>query len=84
LDIETILDSVKRCSKVLILGEREGDFSARVASLISENGFWDLDAPIKVVCGLPRGSIGKLHHHHSREVIDLPTIERAARDLLAT
>jgi 2-oxoisovalerate dehydrogenase E1 component beta subunit len=84
LDIETILDSVKRCSKVLILGEREGDFSARVASLISENGFWDLDAPIKVVCGLPRGSIGKLHHHYAGEVIDLPTIERAARDLLAT
>lgn len=51
LDLETILTSVRKTSKVVIAHEacKTGGFGAEIASLIMENAFFDLDAPIKRV-----------------------------------
>ncbi len=48
LDRETILESVKRISKVMILHEdtRTGGMGAEIAALIAEEAFDDLDGPI--------------------------------------
>jgi 2-oxoisovalerate dehydrogenase E1 component len=48
LDRELIVDSVSRCSKVLIVHEDNKSFGvgAEVAATITEHAFWALDAPI--------------------------------------
>ena len=54
LDLETILTSVKKTSKVVIVHEacKTGGFGGEVAALIIENAFDYLDAPIERVTGL--------------------------------
>jgi pyruvate/2-oxoglutarate/acetoin dehydrogenase E1 component len=48
LDTEAILDSVARCSKVVIVDEATATCAAgaQVAALIAEKGFEDLDGPV--------------------------------------
>ena len=48
LDEEAILDSVARCSKVVIVDEANGTCAAgaQVAALIAEHGFENLDGPV--------------------------------------
>jgi 2-oxoisovalerate dehydrogenase E1 component beta subunit len=48
LDEEAILDSVRRCSKVVIVDEANNTCAAgaQVAALIAERGFEDLDGPV--------------------------------------
>src|SRR5437763_13130830 len=48
LDEEAILDSVARCSKVVIVDEANGTCAAgaQVAALIAEKGFESLDGPV--------------------------------------
>ena len=48
LDEDAILDSVKRCSKVVIVDEANMTCAAgaQVAALIAEHGFEDLDGPV--------------------------------------
>jgi pyruvate/2-oxoglutarate/acetoin dehydrogenase E1 component len=53
LDIETIVNSVKKTHKVIIVHEacKTGGVGAEIASQIMENAFDYLDAPIKRLCG---------------------------------
>ncbi len=83
IDTYTILASVARCSKVLILGEREGDFATKIASYISERGFWELDAPIKVIYGIVEPISVLAQRQGGLNVIDSDTIKKAAKELLA-
>jgi 2-oxoisovalerate dehydrogenase E1 component beta subunit len=48
-DREAVLESVERCSKVLVLHEdtRTGGFGAEIAATIAEDAFEHLDAPVK-------------------------------------
>jgi 2-oxoisovalerate dehydrogenase E1 component beta subunit len=52
LDREAILESVARCSKVVVVDEANGTCAAgaQVAALIAEYGFEDLDGPVVRVC----------------------------------
>jgi pyruvate/2-oxoglutarate/acetoin dehydrogenase E1 component len=54
LDLETILKSVKKTGKAIIVHEacKTGGFGGEIAALIVENAFDYLDAPIKRVTGL--------------------------------
>ena len=47
-DKRSVLESVRRCSKVLVLHEdtRTGGFGAEIAATIAEEAFEDLDAPV--------------------------------------
>ncbi len=53
LDTQTILDSVERTSRALIVHEdnRFGGFGAEIAATIAEEGFRHLDAPPTRLCG---------------------------------
>jgi len=52
LDRETILDSVRRTHKALIVDEscKSGGMSAEVSASIAELGLWHLDVPINRIC----------------------------------
>jgi pyruvate/2-oxoglutarate/acetoin dehydrogenase E1 component len=54
LDLATILESVKKTGRVVVVHEacKTGGFGGEIASLIMENVFDYLDAPIKRVTGL--------------------------------
>ncbi len=52
LDDETIIGSVKRTRRVLIVDEgwRSGSLSAEIAARIMEQAFYELDAPVERLC----------------------------------
>ncbi|MGO9976476.1 MAG: alpha-ketoacid dehydrogenase subunit beta [Solirubrobacteraceae bacterium] len=84
LDSETILDSVARCSKVVVLDEANSTCAAgaEVSALIAQRGFEDLDGPIVRVAtpDVPIPFSPPLEH------AVLPSLERvreACRELLA-
>ena len=53
LDTETILASVARTRRAVIIDEawRSGSLSAEIGMRIAEDAFFDLDAPLRRVCG---------------------------------
>src|SRR5437588_1382327 len=84
LDEEAVLESVARCSKVVILDEANGTCAAGAegAALIAERGFEDLDGPVVRVAtpDLPTPFSPPL------EQAALPSVDRvreACRELLA-
>ena len=84
LDSDAILDSVRRCSKVVIIDEANQMCAAgaQVAALIAEKGFEDLDGPV-VRVATPDVPIP---FSPPLEQAVLPSVERvkeACRDLLA-
>ena len=84
LDVDAILDSVARCSKVVIVDEANQMCAAgaQVAALIAERGFEDLDGPV-VRVATPDVPIP---FSPPLEQAVLPSVERvkeACRDLLA-
>jgi pyruvate dehydrogenase E1 component beta subunit len=52
LDMPTLLASVKRTRRVVIIDEgwKSGSLSAEIAARIAEDAFYELDAPIRRVC----------------------------------
>jgi pyruvate dehydrogenase E1 component beta subunit len=52
LDDATILDSVRRTHRAVVVDEgwRSGSLSAEISARITENAFYDLDAPVGRVC----------------------------------
>ncbi|GAA4507546.1 hypothetical protein GCM10023191_066090 [Actinoallomurus oryzae] len=52
LDDETIMDSVRRTHRVVLVDEgwRSGSLSAEITARIVEQAFYDLDSPIERVC----------------------------------
>jgi len=52
LDIPTLVDSVKRTHRALIVDEgwRTGSLAGEISALLAEQTFFDLDAPIARVC----------------------------------
>jgi pyruvate/2-oxoglutarate/acetoin dehydrogenase E1 component len=53
LDIDTIIESVRKTNKVAIVHEATefGGFGAEIAAKIGTNAFADLDAPVLRICG---------------------------------
>jgi pyruvate/2-oxoglutarate/acetoin dehydrogenase E1 component len=53
LDARAVLDSVARTTRLVVVEENpyQGGWGATVASIVAEEGFYDLDAPIRRVAG---------------------------------
>ena len=53
LDLDTILRSVEKTNRVVIVQEavRRGGVASDIASIIQEEAFYSLDAPIEIVAG---------------------------------
>ena len=55
LDMETVLSSLRRTGRLLVVSEGAADFGvgAEVAARAANEGFWSLDAPVRRLQGLP-------------------------------
>jgi pyruvate/2-oxoglutarate/acetoin dehydrogenase E1 component len=66
LDADTILESVRRTHRAVIVDEawRTGSLSAEVSARIMEGAFYDLDAPVARLCG---AEVPMPYAHHLEE-----------------
>ncbi len=78
LDDATVLSSVARTHRALVVDEgwRSGSLSAEVAARISEQLFYDLDAPVARVCG---AEVPMPYAAHLEQAA-LPQAERVVRE----
>ncbi len=83
LDLETVLTSICKTNRVLVVQEgwRRGGLGGDVASIIYENAFDELDAPVKVLTGAEAPA----PYSRRLELAGIPSAESiagAARELL--
>lgn len=83
LDSETILASVRKTHRALIVDEgwKSGSLSAEIMARIMENAFYDLDAPIARVCSA-EVPIPYAKHLEEAALPQIPDIVSAAKQLL--
>lgn len=74
MDVETVIRSVRRTGRVVLVDEAPefGSVAAQLASIIQRDAFWYLDAPVAVVAA------AQSPIPHSPDLIDalLPSVER--------
>lgn len=85
LDMPTILASVSKTHRVLIVDEgwRSGSLSAEIAARLAEEAFYELDAPIARVCGA-EVPIPYPKHLEDAAIPQPETIAAAARGLMGS
>ncbi|MGA3004434.1 MAG: pyruvate dehydrogenase complex E1 component subunit beta [Acetobacteraceae bacterium] len=83
LDMPTVLESVTRTRRVVIIDEgwKSGSLSAEIAARIVEGAFFELDAPIRRVCSR-EVPIPYAAHLEAAAVPQVPAIVAAARGLV--
>lgn len=81
LDEETILESVRKTHRAVLVDENKPfcGVSAQIATLIQEQAFDDLDAPVTRVCSLDAPAI----YSPPVEQLQLPTADRIITKVLA-
>jgi 2-oxoisovalerate dehydrogenase E1 component beta subunit len=84
LDVEAILASVRKCSKVLIVDEANATCAAgaQVAAVIAEHAFEDLDGPVRRVA-TPDAPIAFSPPLERALLPQVDTVREACRELLA-
>ena len=84
LDKETILASVQKTHRVLVLHEavKRGGYGAEIVAMIAEEAFDDLDAPPRRLAGLET-PIPYAQHLERSVVPQVDDIVRAAKELVA-
>ncbi len=85
IDQETILKSVRKTSKALIVHEDNltGGYGAEVAATIAEWGFKDLDAPVRRLAGPDVPAVPFSHPMQEWFMVNTEKIANAIRDLAA-
>jgi pyruvate dehydrogenase E1 component beta subunit len=83
LDNATIFESVRRTRRCVIVDEgwKSGSISAEIAARLSEEAFFDLDAPIKRICSR-EVPIPYAAHMEEAALPQVPDIVEAARNLV--
>jgi pyruvate/2-oxoglutarate/acetoin dehydrogenase E1 component len=83
LDVPTILDSVRRTRRAVVVDEawRTGSFAAEVSAQIAEGAFFDLDGPVARVCSA-EVPIPYAGHLEQAALPQAATIAQAARQLV--
>ncbi len=81
LDEETILESVRKTHRAVLVDENKPfcGVSSQIATLIGEQAFDDLDAPVSRVCALDAPAI----YSPPVEELQLPTVDRIITKVLA-
>ncbi|NPV75016.1 MAG: alpha-ketoacid dehydrogenase subunit beta [Anaerolineae bacterium] len=85
VDRKTILESVKRTGKALVVHEDNltGGYGAEIAATIADEGFTDLDAPVRRLAGPDVPGVPFSHPFQDWFMVDAEKIVEAARKLAA-
>src|SRR5215469_2134901 len=85
MDRETILNSVRKTRRALIVHEdnKFGGVGAEVAAIIAEEALFDLDAPIRRVCGPDVPAMGYAKEYEEAFMPSAERIATAMRELAA-
>ncbi len=85
IDKETILQSVRKTARALIVHEdnRTGGYGAEIAALLAEEAFMDLDAPIKRLAGPDVPAVPFSHPMQDWFMPNAEKIAAAIRELAA-
>ncbi|MCA8926678.1 MAG: alpha-ketoacid dehydrogenase subunit beta [Alphaproteobacteria bacterium] len=83
LDDATIMASVRKTRRAVVVDEgwRSGSLSAEISARITEQAFWDLDAPVGRVCSA-EVPIPYAKHLEAAAIPQVPGIVQAARETL--
>ncbi len=83
LDQEAIIKAAEKTGKVLLVTEdnKEGSVMSEVAAIIAEHALFDLDAPIKRLCGPDVPAMPYAPTLEKHFLINTEKIERAIREL---
>jgi 2-oxoisovalerate dehydrogenase E1 component beta subunit len=84
MDKTTILESVKKTRKVLILHEdnKFGGIGAEISAMLAEEAFFDLDAPIRRLCGPDVPPMGYAHVLENEFMVSTDQMAQAMRELV--
>ena len=84
MDRETILESVRKTRKLLIIHEdnKFGGIGAEIAAMVAEEALFDLDAPIKRLCGPDVPAMGYAITLEEEFMISTERMREAMRDLV--
>jgi len=85
MDKHTILASVRKTRKLLIIHEdnKFGGIGAEIAAMVSEEAFFDLDAPIRRLCGPDVPAMGYALPLEEEFMISTERMQNAMRELAA-
>ncbi|HTX03240.1 MAG TPA: alpha-ketoacid dehydrogenase subunit beta [Candidatus Acidoferrales bacterium] len=83
MDRETILESVRKTRKLLIIHEdnKFGGIGAEIAAMVAEEALFDLDAPIKRLCGPDVPAMGYAITLEEEFMISTERMREAMREL---
>ena len=85
MDRETILDSVRKTRKLLIIHEdnKFGGIGAEIAAMVAEEALFDLDAPIKRLCGPDVPAMGYAITLEEEFMISTERMREAMREMVS-
>jgi len=85
MDKQTILESVRKTRKLLIIHEdnKFGGIGAEIAAMVSEEAFFELDAPIRRLCGPDVPAMGYALPLEEEFMISTDRMQKAMRELVA-
>ena len=84
MDRQTILTSVVKTRKLLIIHEdnKFGGIGAEIAAMVAEEALFDLDAPIRRLCGPDVPAMGYAHPLEDEFMISTERMAKAMRELV--
>lgn len=83
LDIDTIVDSVTRTHRLIVVDEgwKSVGLSAEIVAIVTEDALWELDAPVRRVCGA-EVPVPYAKHMEEASVPQVPGIIDAAHEVM--
>jgi 2-oxoisovalerate dehydrogenase E1 component beta subunit len=84
MDKQTILESVRKTRKLLIVHEdnKFGGIGAEISAMVAEEALFELDAPIRRLCGPDVPAMGYAHVLEDEFMISTPRMKDAMRELV--
>jgi pyruvate dehydrogenase E1 component beta subunit/2-oxoisovalerate dehydrogenase E1 component len=85
LDTDTIVDSVVKTHRLVVVDEgwKTAGLSAEIVALVTEDALWELDAPVKRVCGV-EVPIPYAKHLEEASIPQVSGIEAAVRAVVGS